>query len=294
MTIKKALVLYSNQDCDLLLSFVLKKTKEFLYLNPEYEIPKTKLIAFKKLVSQRTKGKPIAYLLGYKYFYGLRFKVTKDTLIPRPETELLIDEIINLTPLLASPIPVEERAAGSPPKIGGVRGGIKQRRFSILDIGTGSGCIAISLKKHLPHVNITASDISKKALTVAKQNAKNYKIKINFIESNLFKNIAKQKFDIIIANLPYVPITDYKILHSNLKFEPKIALTDGTINFQIFQNFFSQVRPYINQSTIILLEIDPKTKKHLNRYAKNNYSIDYFKDPRGLYRFAKIKIGPPR
>ncbi len=290
MTIKKALVLYSNQDCDLLLSFVLKKTKEFLYLNPEHEISRTKLIAFKKLVSQRAKGKPIAYLLGYKYFFGLKFKVTKDTLIPRPETELLVDEVLSYC---HSEL-VEESLANhrdpAPPEADQ-----DDSKIRILDVGTGSGCIAISLAKNLS-ANITASDTSTSALRVARANAKTHKSKVKFIKSDLLKGIKQPDFDIIVANLPY----GWREWKNNttantkgLKFEPSQALFTGKMGLALIDQLLKEVKNIPYQPRLILLEFDPRQKIKLAQLIKKQFPKSksiFKKDLNGRWRIACIYL----
>jgi release factor glutamine methyltransferase len=239
MTIRQAITSFPKIETEIILGHILKKPREFLYTHGEKKLTPTQEKLFKQLAKRRTDGEPIAYLVGYKYFYGLKFKVTKDSLIPRPETEWIIEYILNK--------PLQES--------------------SILDIGTGSGCIAVTLKKHLPKSRITAVDISKKALRVAKQNAQSHKTKVTFIESDLFFKVTGT-FDIIIANLPYVPAKDYKKFFTDLKYEPKNALTDGTNTFEIYKRFLQQVSSHTTPGTIILFEIDPLAKNILPKYVK--------------------------
>lgn len=252
MTIKDTLKKYQNIETEILLGHVLKKSKEFLYTHPEKKLTALELKKFKTLTKRRLKGEPIAYILGYKDFYGLRFKVNKNVLIPRPETEWLVEKAL-----------------------------IQKNKNRILDIGTGSGCIAIAIKKHSKTSKVTASDISFKALAVAKANARNQTVKIKFIKSNLFSNL-KGKFDMIIANLPYVPTSDYKKLKSNLKYEPKLAITDGTNTAEIYKRFLKDVKNHLSPKGLVLLEIDPSTKKYLPKQAL------IYKDIAGLPRYAEI------
>src|ERR1051326_2631101 len=201
-------------ELELLLAHVLKKPKEFLYLNPSFKLTIKQLSNLAKLVNRRLKGEPVAYILGYKDFYGLRFKVNRHVLIPRPETEWVVEKISNIQ------LPISKRP------------------IRILDLGTGSGAIIISIAKILTSPNpslekegdgpilplrpghpfiawrkwggfkggasggyeFIASDISKKALAVAKQNAKIHKAKIKFVHSDMLENI-RMSPDIIIANL---------------------------------------------------------------------------------------------
>lgn len=265
MTISEALKKYKDIEADLLLGHVLKQTKEFLYMHPEKKLTEIQRKKFILLANYRRHGIPIAYLLGYKYFYGLKFKVTRDTLIPRPETEWLVENALRVinAKLLKK----------------------KSGTLKVLDLATGSGCIAISIKKGLSgqKVKITASDISSKALNVAKANAKTHKASITFVNSNLFKNISG-KFDLVIANLPYVPLSDYKKLYQNLKFEPKKALTDGADDFRLIQKFLKQIPEHLNERAVILLEVDPKFFK-----SQKNNEWRIIKDIHGLNRFALMK-----
>ncbi len=262
MTITEALKKYKQMEADLLLGHVLKQDKEFLYLHPNKVLTKTQELNFEQLAKQRLKGMPIAYLLGYKYFYGLKFKVTKDTLIPRPESEWLVENSL--------------RIINAKLKRPGVKG------LKILDVGTGSGCLAISIRKQFPgsKIKVTAMDISSKALAIAKANAKTQKVQIKFIKSDLLKNVTG-KYDLIIANLPYVPIRDYRKFYPNLKHEPKLALTDGSSDFKLIDKFLKQVSKHLEQRAVILLEVDPKFFKQ-----RKDMNWRVVKDIRGLDRFA--------
>lgn len=168
--------------------------------------------------------KPEAYQKGWREFYKLRFKVTPDVLIPRPETELLVDEALNFV--------------------------AQEKRVTILDVGTGSGNIAVSLAKNLKEhltsgvrIKIIASDISEKALRIARHNAKLHGVadKIEFIQSNLLENI-NQRPDIIVTNLPYIPTDRIPYLDSSVKdFEPYVALNGGEDGFELYRKLFQQI-----------------------------------------------------
>ena len=164
---------------------------------------------------------PLAYKKGYAEFYKLRFKVTPDVLIPRPETELLVDEVLGF---VHSPI-------------------------TILDLGTGSGAIAISIAKNAADVKIIATDISQKTLEIAKQNARLHKVegKIKFIHSDLLSNIGCWIFhpDIIVTNLPYIPTARIPYLDSSVKdFEPWVALDGGEDGFKLYRKLFQQINQF--------------------------------------------------
>ncbi len=265
MTISEVLKKYSRIEVELLLSHLLSKPKEFLFLHPKYKLPGNKLKKLLSLIKRRLSGEPMAYILGYKYFYGLKFKVNKHVLIPRPETEWLVDAI-------------------------------KSNPSSVLDLGTGSGAIIISLAKKFKSnkTQYYGSDISTKALQVAKTNAKNFGVKIKFFRSDLFNNIPG-KFDVIIANLPYVPVKDYKKLFKNLKYEPKSAITDGSDTFKIYHKFFQQLSKNgaLSSPTTLYIEIDPAARKHIIIWTKKylpEWKVKFYKDYNKLWRFAKISV----
>lgn len=171
-----------------------------------------------------TLSKPSQYIKGWVEFYKLKFKVTPDVLIPRPETELLIDEILRYFTLYALP-------------------------FTLIDVGTGSGNIAISIARNTTNIKIIATDISEKALKIARQNAKAHNVtkKITFLKSNLLKNFSftlnASRFPlIIVANLPYIPSARIPYLDSSVKdHEPKIALDGGPDGFNVYRKLFVQM-----------------------------------------------------
>jgi release factor glutamine methyltransferase len=264
MTIAEALKRYYKIEIELLLAHVLQKPKEFIFLHGEVKLTSAQNLKLEKLVKLRLQGCPIAYLLGYKDFYGLRFKVNKNVLIPRPETEWLVERVL----LHDNP---------------------KKR---ILDMGTGSGAIIVSLGKRLKRKStLFASDVSAKALIVAKQNAKSHKVKIKFYDSNLFANI-KGKFDVITANLPYVSKDDYKKFYENLKYEPRIALGEGRNTWPMYEKFFQQLPYHTNPGAVVLLEMDPKTKSYLLKWQKKylpTWKINFYKDFNNLWRYAELR-----
>lgn len=261
MTIAGALKKYSKIEADLLLGHVLKQSKEFLYMHGAQKLTAAQQKKFEAITTKRKDGVPAAYLLGYKYFYSLKFKVNRSVLIPRPETEWLVDETLKI---------LKTKRSGA----------------KVLDVGTGSGCIAISIAKNADpkKAKVFASDISAPALKVAMENAKANKVKITFAKRDLLQDVTG-KFDIIIANLPYVPVSDYKKFYNNLKHEPKLALTDGYDDSRLIIKLVEQAERHLNTNGILLLEMDPKTTKYLKGYKPKIH-----KDIHGLNRFAEIKF----
>ncbi|HEX9664597.1 MAG TPA: peptide chain release factor N(5)-glutamine methyltransferase [Patescibacteria group bacterium] len=215
--LKKAEIDSANLDAVILLYHVLRKPKAYLFTHPEKLLTSKQIENYNKLIQRRLKHEPIAYLTGHKEFYGFDFLVNKNVMIPRPETELLIDQVI---------------------KTG-------NKIFNIVDVGTGSGCVSVTLAKKLSRAKILTTDISKKALALAKKNAAKHQVskKINFYQGNLLEPVKNQKIDLLVANLPYLSKKEY--LHSpfarELSFEPTAALTDRADGLSLFQEIFDQL-----------------------------------------------------
>ena len=236
-------------DAQIIFEFVTKKTREFLLSNPDCELKKSEIARIKKIVRLRCTHYPISYITGGKEFFGLDFDVSPDTLIPRPETELIVEKALEF---------VEAN---------------KNRELSILDIGTGSGNIIISIAKNTKSIEqkiiFFASDISDKALRVAKKNNKKHQTKISFKKSDLFSNI-RGKFDLIIANLPYVP--EGESGNDEIRFEPKEAIFSGRDGATTILRFLKQAKKHLAKNGEILIEADPRNIKKIQEYALQTYS----------------------
>lgn len=272
MTVGDAFKKFHRVEIELFLSHLLGKSKEFLFANPDFELTAKQSNNLIHFTRRRLKGEPVAYILGRKDFCGLSFKVNRQVLIPRPETEWLVDKIKNQIFKITN------------------------RKLKILDMGTGSGCIIVSLAHELKtkdlksKADFVASDISSAALRVAKQNAKVHKIKIKFIKSDLFDKISGQ-FDIVIANLPYVSLPDYQKLKPSLKYEPKLALCAGGKNWLIFKRFFYQLPEHCKAGSLVFLEIEPKSKNLLAKWASRalpKAKINFYRDFGGFWRYLQI------
>lgn len=226
-------------DTELLLAHVLKKTKEFLGANPECKLTKSQKNKFGKLVLRRLNKEPVAYLIGKKWFFGNEFIVNKNVLIPRPEAEIICEQVLEISE--------------------------KYKIRSVLDAGTGSGNIAVSLAVNMPEsIKFTATDISNNVLNVAKRNAKKMDCinKIDFIKSNLFEKI-NSCFDVIVANLPYVPA------HVPVETgEPEVSLYGGQRGTELYNEFFSQIKDYLNTPGHIIIEIDSPAHAEMRQVIK--------------------------
>ena len=227
-------------DSELLLSKSLNKSREEILINLEQNINKKVLADFNKYLLRRSKKEPIAYLLGEKEFWSKKFFVNKNTLIPRPETELLVDKLVTI---------------------------FKKKRITILDIGTGSGCIIISLLIELKKSTGMAVDISREAITVAQKNARklNLSERIKFLHKP-FEELYEKKFDLIVSNPPYIKKKDIKNLSDDIKkYEPKMALDGGNDGLDLIKKIIYKSKKILKINGTLALEIG---NEQINKVSK--------------------------
>lgn len=283
----------------------LRKNKTWLYTHGDYELNKDEEKLFNNFISQREKHKPVAYIINRKEFYGYDFYVNKNVLIPRPETELIVDKVLEI-------LNKQDKDNFYPALAEGHNGFSRSdKKLTLIDIGTGSGCIAISILNELAKskenkiiINTFANDISKKAIAVAKINAEKYNLnqKIKFITGNLEKAISEKIFSnsdqiIITANLPYIKNDDYKTLQPNVKeYEPAIALRGGKDGLDYIEkliNLISKIQLKLNKNIYLLLEADPEQMNEiaviLNKKLVNT-NIKIIKDLSGKERIISAEI----
>ncbi len=252
---------------ELLLSYLLQKDKTYLYINYKKPLSKKTFLKYWDLIKRRAKKEPLAYILGKKEFWSLEFEVNPSVLIPRPETELLVEKGITLLKSVENPI--------------------------ILEIGTGSGAIAISLAKELPNAIIYATDISKDAIEVAFRNALRHKVinRIKFIVGNIYDPIKEiPKFHLIITNPPYISEKEYTRLPEEIKnWEPRIALYGGKDGLSVIKKIICKAHKFLHQGGYILMEIAPYQSSNITRLFKETgqYNlVQLLKDYSGLFRIA--------
>lgn len=219
-------------DLEILLSYVLKVDRSFLIAHPETVLSRKQLTTFCKLVARRLNHEPIAYLTCNKHFWDLNFLVTKHVLIPRPETEILVEQAL-------ATIPVNSSA-------------------KILELGTGSGAIALSIAKHRPNTIVYATDYSNAALKIAKKNAKILNINnVRFFSGDWFNALPTNldiKFDIILSNPPYIAKTEVNLCDQEIFYEPKIALFATNNGLACLKKIIINSRNYLNNNGYLLLE----------------------------------------
>jgi len=261
-------------DAEVLLSHTIKKPREYLIAHWEKTLRANEQKLYSSLISRRAKYEPVAYLTGIKEFYGLPIKVNKNALIPRPETELLVEEIIALA-------------------------GPKGAKTVIFDIGTGSGSIALALAKNLPQARIWALDASADALRIAKINARALNLKIGLIYSNLLKEIkvADLVGSILAVNLPYLDKAEIKDLpieiKRGLKFEPQNALYAAMKGTALYEELFKQIIDRKLRPAYLIAEIGSHNWRDFLSLAKKYFpqaEISVAKDLAKRPRVLKIKF----
>ena len=234
-----------NLDAQIILSDVMKVSKEFLLLNSRGALSKKDLIKYDHAIKRRIKKEPVAYIIGKKEFWSHDFEVNKDTLIPRPETELLIYKIINH---------------------------FKNRKINILDKGTGSGCILLALLKELKHSCGIGIDISSKAIQIAKKNCH----KLNLYSRAKFKVFDINKFqigkyDLIVSNSPYIPIKDIKNLSQDIRnYEPRVALNGGIDGLDLIKKVIYKSVNLLKNNGLLAIEIGNNQYLKVSNFLKKN------------------------
>jgi release factor glutamine methyltransferase len=258
-------------DAEVLLCTALGKERTYLRTWPDEALHPEQIAAFKHLFRQRQQGKPIAYITGKREFWSRDFQVTPDVLIPRPDTELLIELSLALIP--------------------------DNQPCKIIDLGTGSGIIAITLAAEHPHINISATDISPAALHIAKMNAAKHRAEhIQFYRSNWFDNIPVGKFDLIVSNPPYLGEYDEHLQQGDLRFEPKTALISAKNGLSDIKIIAETARNRLEIGGFLLVEHGYQQQEDVQRLFK---ALDYCNvkthtDLAGQPRVTSGQFLPPR
>ena len=243
-SLKDAFIKSSRLDSEILLSNSLKIPRENILVNLNRKISKKNFNYYKKLIERRKKNEPIAYIVGYKEFWKRKFKINNNVLVPRPDTEHLVEESLKFIP--------------------------KDRSLNILDIGTGSGCIILSILNERKKCYGVALDISKKALNVAKFNAKMQQIKnrIKFVNSDIDK-FCFGKYDVILSNPPYIKNFDIKYLDKDISFfEPKVALKGGFDGYSTIRTVIDKSKILMKKKGKLFLEIGNNQAKYVLHLLK--------------------------
>jgi release factor glutamine methyltransferase len=212
-----------------LISYGIDRPKEWLITHDEEELSSAQTLACRTLIQRRANGEPFAYLVCKQEFYGREFQVSSAVLIPRPDTELLIDAVLDVYP--------------------------KNQALKVIDLGTGSGCIAITLALERPSWQVLATDNSQAAIDVAKENAKKLAaLNVTFAVSSWWQSLAPQRFNLIVSNPPYIEKNDAHLTQGDLRFEPLSALTDDSDGLSAYREILQGLRPYAEPDCRMFLE----------------------------------------
>jgi release factor glutamine methyltransferase len=220
----------ARRDAELLLMHLLKRSRAWLIAHNDELLADELSVSYTELLERRRKGEPIQYVTGETEFYGLQFLVTSDVLIPRPETEHLAEKVIELASDFDAP--------------------------HIVDVGTGSGAIAVALAHKLPQASITATDISSRALALAEENAKRNGVAVRFLAGDLLEPVEGERFEIIVSNPPYVAMADRDSLDVEVReYEPALALFAGEDGLEIYHRLIPAAFDALTPGGFVVLEI---------------------------------------
>jgi len=278
--LKNNLIDLPKLEARLLLAKALNKDLNWTYVNLEKKISKKKFFKYEILIKKKLKKFPTAYLLGNKEFYSMNFKVNENTLIPRPETEVIIEEIKKKFQ--------------------------NKKNFLVLDLGTGSGCILLSILKEFKNATGIGIDKYLETVKVARINSKQNNLskrskffKLDWSQKDFFKQVIKinkafsgnKKFDLVVSNPPYLLKHEINTLMPEVLYEPKESLYDNKDGLSFYKIVLPKINSLVSENSYIYLEINPKNKKNIEKICKTNNlrNSHYIKDLSGKYRFVLIK-----
>jgi release factor glutamine methyltransferase len=239
LRLRSAAILSARLEAELLLAHVLDETRLGLHAEADRTLTEEEAAAFDALLARRERGEPVAYLTGRKEFYSLEFAVTRDVLVPRPETEMIVDKVIELRPK------------------------------RLLDLGTGSGCIAVACAHHLPGCDVTATDVSARALAVARRNAERHGARIRFLEGDLYAALPQgERFDVIVSNPPYVRSAEATRVATQ---EPLLALDGGADGLALLARVIAGAPAFLAPEGTLLCEIGEDQESAALRLADAHF-----------------------
>lgn len=250
-------------DAEALLRFVLQRDRAWMMTHARDPLPTEQAVHFDQLVARRSAGEPLQYILGETEFYGLPFRVTRDVLIPRPETEHLVEKVLALAKEMPAP--------------------------RIVDVGTGSGAIAVALAHALPHAQVTAIDLSAEALRIARANAERNAATIRFLQGDLLQPVAAERFDFVVSNPPYVPEEDRPTLAVEVRdYEPELALFASGDGMDVYRALIPAAWSVLNPGGFVALEIGHGQSKLIGDLlqASGFETIEFVPDLQGIPRVA--------
>ncbi len=270
-------------DAEVLLAHVLDRDRTWLYTHPQIPLEPDQLDRFETLLHRREQREPVAYLTGRKEFFGLEFEVNPHVLIPRPETELLVETALRIYDLRFTIYDLNLKSK------------IVNRKSKIVDVGTGSGCISIALAKHLPEATVTAIDLSPQALGLAQQNARRHGVadRIIFLLGDLLQPLA-EPVDFIVSNPPYVSRPDLAMADPEVgRYEPRLALDGGGDGLEVVKRLLFEAASKLKPGGSLLVEIGSSQGQIVSQIAKKYFSyadIRLAQDLAGLDRLLVVQL----
>lgn len=261
---QKAGIENARLDAEVLLAYVLNVRRLSLYVNTGKKLTADELTRYEHLIKRRLERIPVAYLTGHKEFMGLNFAVTPDVLIPRPDTEILAQGVI-------------EHLRGF------------NHDLKLADVGTGSGAICVSILKFVENITAAAVDISQKALEIAHFNAQKFNVedRITFYEGNLFEPLEGQIFNVVVSNPPYVSTNELKKLQPEIKIEPKIAFDGGIDGLKFYRQIVADAPRFLAEGGFLAMELGfnhSEPVRHMIEESGNFKHVQIWKDLAGIER----------
>lgn len=267
-----------RMNAELLLMFTLGRDRAFLYGHPEYELTAIEQRRYEDALAQRSQGVPAQYITGHQEFWGMDLIVSPAVLIPRPETEHVIETVLALTgetPVSKHTLGIERKASPN------------ARHLRIVDVGTGSGCIALALAKELPREEIHATEISPAALEIARANAARHQLetRIQFHETDLLAGIGKDSFDLVVSNPPYVGESEEDTVQLEVrKFEPRSAVFAGSSGTEVIERLIPQAREVLKAGGWLVMEISGAIASQVQDLLSDWDEVQVTNDLQGIPR----------
>lgn len=273
-----------RMNAELLLRFILDVDRAYLYAHPECELSAEEQARYDEVLRQRASGIPAQYITGHQEFWGMDFIVTPAVLIPRPETEHLIETVLEL---LTSDFRPQASADPRAPDVRRPRSEVR-----IVDVGTGSGCIAIALAKELPNAEIHATDISPDALEIAEANAARNQVqaRIHFHDTDLLRGVEENSFDFVVSNPPYVGESEEDQVQLEVrKFEPRNAVFAGETGLEVIERLIPEAQRVLRPGGWLILEISGTIAVGVRDLLKHWNEVKITNDLQGIPRIARAQ-----
>ena len=263
----KAAIAHPSRDAELLLMFALGRDRSYLFSHPEHSLTESEAARYDEAISKRSLGMPPQYITGHQEFWGMDFMISPAVLIPRPETEHLVETVLELARDMDRP--------------------------RIVDVGTGSGCIALALAKELPNAELHAVDVSPEALEVARENARRHHLgqRVDFRCSNLLDAFPQQhSFDFVVSNPPYISDSEKNQLQTEVRyFEPHLALFAGPSGYEAIEKLVQQAANVLQPGGWLAMEIGAGQETKLRQFLSSWRQVHFTNDLRGIPRVVAAR-----